>query len=309
MSSFTTLLGEDPLVPEPRSRGWRSLLLITLGTVIVGVLAWTLTREASPTESSPEPTHTRLHADPVTLDRFEGHEGRIYYPRLLPVGLYLCEQQLGRPTLGNRFCSDDDEDLWVEVAIRIVVGSPPSGRPIETLSDAVMVTEGNPIEIRVAVSDEFSLIVTASGLSADQVVAIAQSIPVVGDKPAILGKDELPIAELDAAFIAELLDHTPDDVYVDQSGSYLIAKTPQGDGLWADPISGVPIWDLIVGTIDATLDTSGPRMMVYGTREGDNVRLILWFQRGRLWQLTGNDDYEVMLQLARRIESKLSAAP
>jgi hypothetical protein len=274
------------------------------GALVVALLAAAVVAAVS--RSGADPTseaETTTTAAPVLLVA-NGEPGRpLIHPARLPAGLTLCEKQPGRPTTGDRFCDPTDPTRWIDISLvdsRIRPGELTPGQALAGNAPS------GDVNLAIAVSGQYTLGFTTSNVQGSLVPSVLESIPAVGGRADLLGAPESPPPNpLPLETLIELLGTTDTGIYYAADDATLLFRA-SGFTLSSDAVAAVPVWDFIVGPLDAMIDDAGDHLMVFGRPEsGDATGLVVWVQRSRVWRLGGPLTGEDLLPRARAVEAAI----
>ncbi|MEA3509972.1 MAG: hypothetical protein U9R51_00915, partial [Actinomycetota bacterium] len=133
----------------------------------------------------------------VTMEALKADPGLLYYPTLIPAGWELC-RQIEDIDQGDRFCDPDDDEAWLQVAVKDSGVVPTDGAPFVSGSDtAVWLDHARFLEIATPVGAFQTLVVSSNALSDDDIVVVFESIPLVANRAALYGSYEVHL-DLDA---------------------------------------------------------------------------------------------------------------
>lgn len=249
-------------------------------------------------------TTTVLAPDEATLVDNDHHNGLLLHPAKIPAGLELCERQQGRPTAGDRYCDPTSEARWIEITLVESRYRPTAVTPSAAIAKADSAAS-DYVEYTIAISDQYCMVFAAAGVDGGVLAAVLESIPAVGSRAVLVPTQQRQLtSSLGDQAALVLLGAESSGGYVEEDGSYVLVKA-DGLSLWADSVSAVPVWDVLVGTLDATVDSQGEHWMVTGRRDGDRLSIVVWIQRGRVWQLTGTTGLDALRQTAHTIQKAI----
>lgn len=316
---FDESLLVSPIPPKKAGRGrvvgWGVLLLVVAGFAAV-LFAFstdddppgeTVTSggavEASTTISEPSASTMAR----VVLTRFESDPPLLYYPTLLPEGWETC-RQLEDKSKGDRFCDPDDEPAsWLQVAVKDAdLVRLDQGRSSGD-HGGVWLESGERSEIAYPVGQFLAVVIsTETDLTEDDVLAISESIPLVGARATLYGSYELPL-DLDAVTdeqLAELVEGIDPDpriagrrtgeaqIFTSTGSLYLFF----GDG-YTVPDFGPTVPYPYLAVAD--------RPLVVGESPSRGIVYAVWDQRGYGWrletQVTAGDIETIARDLIERI--------
>lgn len=195
---------ESPL-PPPRQRSrWLVWLaaVVLIGVVAVALLSTVGAQDnASPGDdtSTSEPvdgsTAVTTVVSTVMLVEFTPEPALVYYPTLLPRGWQVC-RQIEDVANGDRFCNPEDPSGYIQVAVK---GTDlvhfDRGQPTGDSHGGVWLDQGDRLEVAYVVGASSAVIVTAdgTGITKSDLLAVADTIPLVGRRRLLHGSYELPI--------------------------------------------------------------------------------------------------------------------
>jgi len=214
----------------------------------------------------------------------------LWYPTVLPSDLKDCSEVINDPTF-RLTCTADDPGVEREITLEIR----PTGYP-KLDGEAVpghfgwsRAFQGTAEVIEVPVGVTWRLRAVAVGVDSDELVAVVDSIPVIGDRQALIPAFELPLVLVDTgddaleALIAR--DREVEVVRDTTSSAFIVVGSSSEDRVLIHVGSAQP-GDLVefVGELgDARLVDQAERPMVIGT--SNDQTQIVWIQRGLLWSL------------------------
>jgi len=316
-------LFESPIpdVARPR-RGPVVVLVVIAAVVVVAIVSWFVSgsddRSTSASEAGTAPvttgggTETVTTLPAVTLVEFSPDLALLYYPTMLPDGWDVC-RQLEDISQGDRFCDPDgDETGWVQVALKssnairldqtTAVGDPHNGRWLDPGDQRAVVYPAGRFQYLVASTSE-------DGLLPHDLLAVADSIPMVADRGALYGTYEVPLdfAAITDEQLAALVASVDSDprVIVNRNGldAQVFMATGSlslfyGDGFTAPDFGpGLPLPRLI----DAA------RPVVVGESPSQGRAYAVWDQRGFGWRLETNGTADTAAELASNIIELIAA--
>ncbi len=317
---FDESLLQSPL-PDPRPGRGRAIGLATVIAAVIGLAAiWfglladgdgadvdDPPGSSGPSTSSPGRTTSTIPA--VELGSFAPDPALLYYPTVLPEGWEVC-RQLEDKSKGDRFCDPDEESssLWLQIAVKDAdtvrldrgqsTGDPHGGVWLE-----------NDERIEVAYqAGQFLVVVvsTESDLTADDVLVISDSIPLVGARDTLYGAYELPL-DLDAVTdeqLAELVSEIDSDPRIAgrRTGEAQIFMSDGSLSLFFGDGYTVPDYG---PTLPLPYLGAADRPLVVGESLSRGIAYAVWDQRGFGWRLetqgTATDIEAVAIDLIARI--------
>lgn len=252
----------------------------------------------SPVDASTQPDHVLV---PYTTE-----QPLLTHPTILPAGWDACVVTEDRFD-PDRFCDSEGEN-WIEV--RYVVPRPSRDDVVPAgVHGGVWASESDPIEVRFPVNEHVSVAVTASGVSDEQVLEVAASVPMVGDQDALYGPYDLPIdwSQFSDTDFAGLLDDFEPDATVTLDPYELRVRTSNAAlhgfnsrGPWtADAATDLPQARLV----------TADRPVVVGASAELHKGYAVWDQAGYAWRLEGNLTVEQVTSLALSVIAKLADLP
>ena len=321
---FDESLLESPIPPGKPGRGWLAGIGIVV-VVVAGIAAvWfgfladgglpdedDTSGGSAGTSIASNTVQTTPTVPALVLDSFVPEPPLLYYPTLLPEGWELC-RQLEDKSKGDRFCDpDDDESLsWLQVtvkdagAVRLDRGQS-TGDP----HGGVWLEKGDRIEVAYP-SGQFLVVVlaTESDLTEDDVLAISESIPLVGGRDTLYGSYELPldlgaVTDEQLAGLVSAIDPDPriagrragEAQIFTSSGSVYVFF---GDGYTVPDFGPTLSFPYLV---------AADRPLVVGESPSRGIAYAVWDQRGHSWRLETQDTAEDITTLALDLIDRIAA--
>lgn len=244
----------------------------------------------------------------VTMETLETDPELLYYPTLIPAGWELC-RQIEDIAQGDRFCAADDDQAWLQVAVKDSGVVPTDGAPFVSGSNtAVWLDHARFLEIANPVGTFQTLVVSSNALSDDDIVAVFESIPLVANRAALYGSYEVPL-DLDAVSDGQLADlltqYDSDPQVAGRRWGEAQVHTPTvslqlfyGDGLTVPDFATTLAMPRL---IDAD------RPIVVGESPTRNRTYAIWDQRGYGWRLEGQITVDEITALALNVVDRIAA--
>jgi hypothetical protein len=293
-------------IPAPLVAG-----LVVAGIAVVAVATWLLVRSgsgASEDAGAPGgPTTTVPGSTVLELVAFSPDPPILTHPTVLPRAWDVCSATDDRFE-PDRFCADG-LDQWVEVRYVVARSSDPGEAIPAGIHEGGWVSETDPMEVRFPINDHVALALRSQGIEADQVLEVADSIPVLADRASLYGAYELPI---DWEAIAEedlvgLLDQFEADATVDLARFEVTARTSNAT-LYGFNSRGY--WTPAAATdLPRARLVEADRPVVVGESMQLRKGYAVWDQAGFSWRLEGNFDADGAEELALSVIAKLSDLP
>jgi hypothetical protein len=270
-------------------RPWLTVaVLLGVAAMVFGLVVWSPWSGSSPStavESAPGSTGSG-EEDPVFSETSTGLETVTYqeefllYPRLLPHGYRQCwvANDFGDT---DRFCDPESEGRWINLTVdRSPLGA---GDPVPGFVGAEWAEQGRRILIPMGSA---SLSITAEGLTPEEILAVARSVPAIGDRNSLYTPPEPPL-ELDSLTDEQLrgvLGRYGQSVEVTSDAFFFRA--------WADDVSLIanPVFDQLYGLVSTMPQ---PRLVNYGRpiivgESGERGQWwATWIQRGFVFRVQG----------------------
>lgn len=236
----------------------------------------------------------------------------ILYPTLLPEGWEVCwEVDIGvHPAVPNvsRFCPPGTEDRWVQVAVMdAAVAGMSRGDPIPDAHNAMWLPQtGETLAVGVPVGINVALVVTARGLDPASLLAVVESIPIVGDRQALYGPYELPLpvalAELSDADLGQLVSDLMDAPRIGERRQFEATVYGASMRLFISEN------DMYLALPDMARTMPRPRLVsvegrpvVVGESEYRGRSYAMWDQRGLFFRFEGPGTAEDVIAIASLI--------
>jgi hypothetical protein len=247
----------------------------------------------------------------VTLVAFSADLALLYYPTMLPDGWDLC-RQLEDVSQGDRFCDPDDEESgWVQVALKdtgtirsdrsVATGDPHGGRWLDAGDQRTVAYPSGQFLVLVVSTVE-------DGLVPDDLLAVADSIPLVANRSALHGTYEMPldfetVTDEQLAGLVASIDSDPrvvanrngaDAQVFMETGSLLLFY---GDGFTTPDFGpNLPLPRLI----------EADRPVVVGESQSRGRGFAVWDQRGFGWRLETNGTADTATELSLDIIERIA---
>lgn len=302
----------SPPEPDP-GRPWQLLWLAMAAVALGGLLWWAPWADDLVDESSANgvaarstvavpPDSTSNSTFPSQLEDVTYDEEFLLYPRLLPRGYEHCwVADEFRET--DRFCDPQSEDRWLNISFdhQIQLGS---GTYATDFHSAESIEVGRRLVVPIGFA---ALVVTASGSSVDEILAVTESIPIVGEREALYSAPEVPldVDSLTDEQIAGLVDADEPSGLTRYGGSFRLSA---GDlSLNASP-SFDPLYKF-------TSTMPMPRLVLRGGRPaivGESAQgrwWATWMQRGLLLQLEGQGTSEDAVRMLALVGQGIDELP
>lgn len=311
--SFDELL-TSPVHDTDRSRRrawWLGAVFVVLVAAVVSIVALNgpgETERASTATSQPSGELTTLSVDaPMSLEPYDAEPALLYYPTVLPEGWDLC-RQLEDISKGDRFCAPNDDDTWLQIAVKDHGEVRLTGTPVRDIPNAQWVTVVGETVLAVP-SGEFQVVlVEGSGIPNTDVVAIAETIPLIGDRDALYADYEVPL-DLQAVpgdALGDLLST------VDPEPRVAGRRTGEAQ-VYAETVSlsvftgGGPTLPDFAATIPLPRLVPADRPLVVGESPSRSRSYAFWDQRGFSWRLEGRVSLDETYTLALSVIEKVAA--
>lgn len=301
--------------PHSDSDSERSPVTAAVGIAIVVLFVaafgtWMLVQSGGDGEEPADATGSTTLAGAVgsvALASYSPDPPLLSHPTVLPEGWTVCSltNDLFDP---DRFCGDG-EDQWVEVEYFFPRPSDPETAVPAGLHDGEWTSSTEPLELRVPINEHVTIAVRSHGLEAEDVLEIADSIPMVSDRSSLYGEYELPIdwESMTGDDLEGLLDQFEDDATVDLGRYELTVRTSNATlygfnsrGFWTPDAAT----DLPLGRVVAA-----DRPLVVGVSPELRKGYAVWDQAGFAWRLDGNLDIDEATVLALSVIAKLADLP
>jgi hypothetical protein len=289
-------LMESPLPPESGKRR-RIWIVLAVGVVLAFVVGLVLRhgseeRVGASSDTNEVTTPATMTTLPqMVLVEYLPEPALLYHPTVLPLGWQKC-RQLEDSSRGDRFCDPDQEDVWIQVAIRdatpVVLAN---AVPISDAHGAMWLSQTDPVEIAVP-SGTFSLVVALGNrVDGEDLLAVVESIPLVSSRDSLYGSYELPLAMADLteeqlAGLVAAVDENPrvvgqgdaqGDVQVYAAAVTLRAFPNEDSGTLPDFAATLSLPRLLVTD----------RPVVVGETPSRGRSVAVWDQRQSSWRLEG----------------------
>lgn len=302
----------QPPGEEPPSHRWWLRAVVGAGLVVAGVVMVLVARgadrsDASSTSSDATTSSASASTTAYALEQVSFDPTYLFYPLVLPSGADLCESPSGQSA---RFCLAGGD---VRVIVQMQEVSPSrmaAGVPVPGWSPARWLDLGDTPTLAVMIDGVMGLTITAIGISEQQLVEVARSVPLVAD-PDLFRLDTTnpldPFAPITDETAAVILGIDVSDVYHGSSG-------------WV-PRTNTDNLRLEIDSSDSLLSYAAtmryPRMVDglafravggMGTGSQEQISRITWSQRGLVWTLQSTrslDDLTELVQTAIEIISEL----
>jgi hypothetical protein len=292
------------------------LLIVVVGG-IVGVVAvltvWLLMKPEAAPPAAVGPgltiaaTTTLAEPGSVVLTAFTSDPPVLTHPTVLPDGWTMCSVTEDR-FQPDRFCGGSD-DQWFEVKYAVPRPSNPEAAIPAGIHNGEWLSETGTMELRFPINEHVAAAILAKGLEADQVLEIADSIPIVGGGDSLFGPYELPIdwESMTGDDLVDLLDQFEADAAVDLGRFELEVLTSNASlrgfssrGYWtADAATDLPLARLV----------PADRPLVIGESTERRKGFAVWDQAGFGWRLEGNLTADDVTALALSVIAKLNDFP
>ncbi len=245
----------------------------------------------------------------LLLDSFAPEPPLLYYPTLLPDGWELC-RQLEDKSKGDRFCDPDDDESssWLQVTVRdagaVRLGQ---GQSTGGPHGGIWLENGDRIEVAYNAGQFLVVVVATEGdLTEDDVLAISESIPLVGGRDTLYGSYELPldlgaVTDEQLAGLVSAIDPDPriagrragEAQIFTSSGSVYVFF---GDGYTVPDFGPTLSFPYLV---------AADRPLVVGESPSRGIAYAVWDQRGHGWRFeiqgTADDVKTLAFDLIDRI--------
>ncbi len=306
------LLSSPYADPDERRSPWtRVIVPIALVLAAAALTTWLVMRSGdgnAVADGGPSGTTTTIDdATPVALTAFQPNPPLLTHPTLLPIGWKSCVLQEDR-FKPDRFCGGG-EDEWVSVSYtRAGSFSPESATPAG-FHDGMWLSEDDPLELRIPVNEHVDLAIRTRGLTPQQAMDVAESIPLIGDRGILYGAPDIPIdwEAVSEDDVAHLLDQFESDATVQLERFELTISTSNAvlhgfnsRGYWT-PVAAT---DLPMARL-----VEADRPLVVGATSELQKGYAVWDQAGYSWRLEGNLDVNEATALALSVVAKLAALP
>ncbi len=247
--------------------------------------------------------------EPMAVAAYEPEESFLNHPTLLPEGWELC-RHLERADTGDRFCPPDEEEAWLQIAtkpadrVRLDLGE-----SIEGSASGVWLSRVDRIEAAFPFSTGDVVVVTSAVIPEQVLLAIAESIPLVGSRGSLYGEYELPLALEDVTDeqltgllgnLGEQVRVTRRDLEASVFTSVVILRLFAADELYVPTMAP---WIPKPRLIDAN------RPVVVGESASQRRTFVIWDQRGYGWRLEGQMTVEDASELALEIIELVAGLP
>ena len=314
---FDKSLLESPY--EDRDRSSPSAMLIgsiVFGLIIVaGVGAAFVFRgggsaegaDAGVSSTNTSPTTTVEDTVAVVLGPVETDEQILYHPTILPTGWSACDVSENRAS-ADKFCGEDDS-AWVSVKL-VNPGTVSRSKGVSAgVFSGLWLSDSDPRELFFPTSEHAATIVQARGLTIDNLLEIASSIPYVGEAASLVPDYELPLAfeTLTEEHFSGLFAMIGDEPNVDLE-RFNVTVAGENAALTGFRLRGY--W-----TPDAAVEIPLPRLvpadrpLVVGVSPDRGRGYAVWDQGGFGWRLEGNLTVEQATNLALEIVATMADFP
>ncbi|MDH3730771.1 MAG: hypothetical protein OES13_06580 [Acidimicrobiia bacterium] len=241
----------------------------------------------------------------------------LYYPTGLPKDLALCEEVQNRPTYRVVACgsSADGAERRIEVGLRRSETLLGEGAPVEDRVGWRQREADTELVIEIPVAQTWGLQIRGQDVALETLVAVADSIPVIGDRERLIPPYELPLflSEVDDADLESLFDPSRDvDVVRDAPGNAFVIVDSADDNRMSVHIGEhAQSTDLVTAVGELTrarLVDESPRPMLVGEIANDQTQ-VWWIQRGLLWSLTTGADPQYAVDQALALTAAFDRLP
>lgn len=253
------------------------------------------------------PDTSQVETVATSLVPYTPEEAFLNHPTLLPEGWELC-RHLERVDLGDRFCDPRAEDVWIQVAVRD--GSLlrlDQATPIEGSETGVWLSTGDNSEAAFPSGPNDVFVVIGSGLADEDLIGVAESIPLVTSRELLLTDPE-PQFDLDAVSDEELvglLDLLDEDVRVTRRDLQVSVFGPVVI-LRLFPVD-TPYVSEAALRVPQPRQIAADRPLVVGESQSRRRAYAIWEQQGYGWRLEGQMTIEEATALALDIIEQVTA--
>jgi len=288
---------------EPRQRrlwpwGVGGAGLVAVGAVVV---MWMGRSDGSDTGAGSVVVTSSMTTSATTVVELEGvsfDPDYLFYPTMLPAGMELCGPASGQSA---RFClSGEVARLTVQVQ-EISATRMDSGAAVQGWPTAKWFELGETTTLGVHIEGVIGLTITAGGVPEEQLVAIARSIPLVG---------QTDLFELDMTDPLDPWVSIPDEAVAAILGID-VSEVYRGDSGWV-PRTNTANLRLLMDSSPSLLSYAAtlrypqviegvgvPAVGGMGTGSQEQVSRISWSQRGLVWTIQSNQSLESLTEMVR----------
>lgn len=282
-----------------------------LAGVVALVVASCGTYEPAATEAlmTTLPDTSLVEASGMSLVSYTPEETFLNHPTMLPEAWELC-RHLETVDDGDRFCDPNDDDRWLQVSVEDgALLRLDQGDPIEGSDTGVWLARGESSQAAFPSGSRDVFVIISDALSDDELVAVAESIPLVVSRDSLYAEYEVP---LDLALVTDeqlagLLASIGEEVRVTRRDleasvftSVVILRLFAVDEVY------VPQLAL---RIPKPRQIGSDRPVVVGESESRRRGYAIWDQRGYGWRLEGQITVEEASALALEIVELVAALP
>lgn len=255
---------------------------------------------SSTTPDSTGPTTTEIASQ--ELIRATVGEALLYYPKMIPADLFLCEEVINLPTQTLTLCDPGrPDDRKIRIRIVDAISVRPSGEAIPDHFGWRLDETPSVTTIYAPAAGTWLIEARSVGMLSSDVVEMLDSIPVFAERDALLPGSEprLTLSDVPDDVLAGLVpDPAPTVVRERDDGAFIVFDTPTDARVTVHVGYGPhdALLEALAGLTRARLVPGPDRPVLVGATR--NQTQAWWIQRGLLWSLLVDVPYDTASSIA-----------